>query len=285
MVVQATPEKEGRMKITISVAMMAHPRRAEQVEQILSEIDRRDVDVVWDQCSSRWDTGKRAMLAYDQSCSHHAVIQDDVLVCRDLFAGLAKALAHVPGDVPICGYVGRVRPYAELVTKASATAQKIGASWLTMHCLNWGPLIVVPTAAIPEMIAYSDRLVDIANYDRRLSRYWELSARRPIWYTWPSVVDHRDGPSLVPGRTGTDCGHKHPSRIAHTFLGCDKSALDIDWSGRVVDAEASVSRYSGPGLMRFRNTKTGQELLLPPFSPRVCRLKGLPSWALVPQED
>jgi hypothetical protein len=265
------------MTITLSVAMMAHPRRKAQVKAILKRLDR-DCPVVWDEKSSRWDTGKRAMLAYDPDCTHHAVIQDDVLVCRDLFAGMTKALEHVPDEVPVCGYVGRVRPFAEMVTLAAAVARSRGASWLRMHTLNWGPLIIVPTEAIPEMVTYSDKLKDIPNYDRRLSRYWELGRHLPIWYTWPSVVDHADGPSLVPGRIGTDRAHAARTRVAHTFIGEDESALDIDWSGLSIDAENVIAN---DGRILYRNRGTGETLRLKPFSPRARRLRGLPSWELV----
>lgn len=260
--------------ISISVAMMAHPKRTELVEEIRAQLDR-DVPVVWDERESRWDTGKRAMLAYDPACTHHAVIQDDVIPCRDLFAGLALALRHVPAGVPVCGYVGRVRPYAQLVTCAAAEARARGASWLTMHTLNWGPLIVVPTDAIPEMVAYSDRLRDIPNYDRRLSRFWELQRQVPTWYTWPSLVDHADGPSLVPGRIGTDRSKAAHTRVAHTFLGADQSALDVDWSRTAID----TGRISD-GKVLFRNKVTGRVLELRPGSARARRMAGLPSWEL-----
>lgn len=263
--------------ISLSLAMMAHPRRAEQVGQILAQLDRQDVEVVWDERNNRWDTGRRSMLAYDPRCTHHAVIQDDVLVCRDLFAGVLAALEHVSGDVPVCGYVGRVRPFAEMVTMAAAVAGARGASWLTMHTLNWGPLIVVPTAHIPAMIDHCDTLTEILNYDRRLSRYWELIVGAPTWYTWPSLVDHADGPSLVRGRIGTDRSKAIHTRVAHTFIGEDASALDVDWSGRAIDAE----NICPDGKVVMRNRATGQELRLPLFSARVRRLRGLPSWELV----
>lgn len=261
--------------ITLSAAMMAHPKRAELVEHIRSQLDR-DVPVVWDERGSRWDTGKRAMLAYDSACTHHVVIQDDVIPCRDLFAGLTRALEFVPEDVPVCGYVGRVRPYAALVTCAAAEARAKGASWLLMHTLNWGPLIAVPTAAIPEMIAYCDELKDIPNYDRRLSRFWELKRKVPIWYTWPSLVDHADGLSLVPGRIGTDRSARVHCRVAHTFLGAERSALDVDWSGRAID----TGRLSSDGRLVYRNRVTGRVLELRPSSARARRLQGLPSWEL-----
>lgn len=263
--------------VTLSVAMMAHPKRRALAEQILSRLDRQDVQVVWDEKDNRWDTGRRAMLAYDPACSHHAVIQDDVLVCRDLFAGLRVALEHVPDNVPVCGYVGRVRPYAEMVTLAAMRARAQGASWLQMHTLNWGPLIAVPTREIPDMIEHCDKLTEIANYDRRLSRFWELVRKVPIWYTWPSLVDHADGPSLVKGRFGVDRSGRMVSRVAHSFIGEDSSALDVDWTGLAIDAE----HVSADGKMLYRNRITGEELHLWPFSARVRRLRGLPSWELV----
>ena len=265
------------MTVVLSVAMMAHPNRAKQVEQILAKLDRDDVPVIWDTNGSRWDTGRRAMLAYDPACTHHVVIQDDIIPCRDLIAGLTAALEYVPGDVPVCGYVGRVRPYAAMVTAADRRARATGASWLTMHTLNWGPLIAVPTAVIPEMIAHGDTLKNIPNYDRRLSRFFELQQGVRIWYTWPSIVDHADGPSLVQGRIGTDRAKAIHCRVAHTFIGEEASALEVDWSGPAVDAEAMLTA----DVIVYRNRVTGQELRLKPTSPRVRRLQGLPSWELI----
>ncbi len=262
--------------IRLSVAMMAHPKRAGMVERILSQLDR-ETPVVWDECNNRWDTGRRAMLAFDSKATHHAVIQDDVLVCRDLFAGITQALRHVPDGVPVCGYVGRVRPYAEIVTMAAVVARQKDASWLTMHTLNWGPLIIVPTALIPDMISHCDTLKDIPNYDRRLSRFFELERGVSTWYTWPSLVDHADGPSLVPGRIGTDRANAAHTRVAHTFIGESASALEIDWSGPAIDAEHIAS----DNLVVMRNRLTGQELRLPMHSCRVRRLRGLRSWELV----
>lgn len=262
----------------LSVAMMAHRKREEQVEKICARLDRRP-KIVWDTCDDRWDTGRRAMLAFDPAATHHAVIQDDVLVCRDLFAGVERALPFVPRGVPFCGYVGRVRPYAAVVTMAAEIARRERASWLQMHTLNWGPLIVVPTYLIPDMIAFCDPLKNIPNYDRRLSRFFELDQKASVWYTWPSLVDHADGVSLVPGRNGTDRKKAIAARVAHTFIGEDASALDVEWGGRVVDSD--LRRIPPDARVLYRNKTTGETLRLRPTSPRVRRLQGLPSWELV----
>ena len=228
------------MRVTMSVVIMAHPKRKEQVDAVLAKLDRKDVPVIWDEKNDRWDTGRRSMLAYNPNCTHHLVLQDDILVPRKLIAGFRRALEHTPGDVPVCGYYGRYRPHKELVLETALEAEAAKASFITMHTLNWGPAIAVPTDIIPEMIAYCDPL-DIPNYDRRLSRYWELGRKMRIWYTWPSLVDHADGPSLIPGRMGTDRSERENTRVAHKFVGLEASALDVDWTGPVVDCKRTTA--------------------------------------------
>ena len=67
----------------------------------------------------------------------------------------------------------------------------------------------------------------------------------PVWYPWPSLVDHRESPSLVPGRG-------HSGRVAHQFIGVDTSALTIDFSGSVLRLpNADSYRPGGPTTMLF----------------------------------
>jgi FkbM family methyltransferase len=286
----------------LSLAMMAHPGRKASVERILAALDR-DCTVVWDEKEDRWDTGRRAWLTFDPEATHHAVIQDDVLVCRDLCASIERALAYVPAGAPLSGYVGRVRPQTQEVLRAVAEARALAASFITMRSLNWGPLVVVPTALIPEMIKHCGTLRNVPNYDRRLSRFLELKRGLRVWYTWPSLVDHADGPSMVKGRATTDRRREPLARVAHEFIGEDASALDVDWSCRVVDVDHLLGRAGRNHAGRrqrapvcidrrpaesvkftpvvYRNSGTGEELHLKPWSPRVRRLRGLPSWELV----
>jgi hypothetical protein len=227
------------MTVTLSVAIMAHPMRQMFIPDLLAALGDPDIPVVWDRWADRWDTGRRAMLAYDPACTHHVVIQDDVVPCRDLLEGLVKALERIPSNAPLCGYVGRYKPPPPFLLDAIETASREAASYLTMHTLNWGPLIAVPTDAIPAMIAHGDELPTISNYDRRLSRYWELDRGVRVWYTWPSLVDHRESPSVVPGRPMARPGHPG-GRVADHFLGRDRSALKVNWDGPVVNAAGGL---------------------------------------------
>lgn len=218
-------------KVSLSVAIMAHPKRAAFVEELSARLQGQ-AKVVWDRNDDRWDTGRRSVLAFDENATHHAVIQDDALVASHLIEGVEKLLQHKPHS-PISLYTGKVRPNGPVFARLMQRAQMSGASWLAWPELCWGVGLVFPTSMIEEMIAFCDTK-NIANYDSRLSSYL-MAKQIPTFYSVPSLVDHRSGeanPSLVPGRTGLN-------RVAHQFCGEDTDARTLDWSGpAVIDARA-----------------------------------------------
>lgn len=224
--------RDGRLTVAISAAIMAHPKRRAMVEDLQTRLDR-PVEVVWDEVNDRHDTGARAMAAFDPACSHHLVIQDDVVPCRDLLAGVEAAIAATPGDCPVVFYTGSVRPFRRDIDRAVARAHAQDASWITMRGIYWGPAVALPTAHIEKMLGWylGPEGGWITNYDRRMS-VWYAAREAIVWYSRPSLVDHRGDESL--------CGHPGRQRRAHMFLGADQSALDLAWSGPVVDLPYSA---------------------------------------------
>lgn len=211
----------------ISVAIMAHPRRKDFIPYLLGSLDCEPT-VVWDENNDRWDTGRRSMLAYNQGCTHHLVIQDDAIVCKDLVAGLTDALCHIPDPdgTPVCLYIGRNKPFRYSMAQAASRAERDRAAWVAMTQVHWGVGIMLPIGLIKPMIDYCDTRDEIGNYDRRISR-WVERYQLPVYYTWPSLVDHRGVPSLVKGRASK-------GRYAHNFIGTNASALDQDWGKPVI---------------------------------------------------
>jgi hypothetical protein len=230
--------------LTISVAVMAHPSRRRFVDELTEALDR-PAEVVWDRHNDRWDTGRRSLLAHDPDATHHLVVQDDAIVCRDLVAGLERAV-EFSGDRPVGLYVGKVKPHPEKVAREFRRARDAGSTWLQMEGPTWGVGLVLPTGHIDEIVAYGDRERAIDNYDSKIKWFYHHQAI-PCWYTVPSLVDHRpvaENPSLIDGRTG--------NRRAHLFLGTRVSALGIDWSdqphlpgGPEPDHVAFRSRFTG----------------------------------------
>ena len=214
--------------IRCSVTVMAHPARAAFVGELVAELDR-PATVVWDRFGDRHDTGARALDAGDRTATHHLVVQDDAIVCADLVAGVERALSFVPDGHPLGLYIGRVRPFAGEVTKLVERASD-DTSFVTMPDLNWGVAVAVPAGHLDALVAAvgaTGANVPV-NYDRRMSN-WYAERKVATWYTWPSLVDHRDSPTLVRGH-----GDR---RHAHRFLGTDRSALDVDWSGGIVEMQ------------------------------------------------
>lgn len=221
----------------ISLAVMAHPSRRDFVDQLLPLLDR-EAEVVWDQRNDRWDTGRRSLLAFDSAATHHLVIQDDAIPCRDLVAGAEKMVEHSE-DHPVGLYMGRQDP------KLKALAGQIEeAGWIAHEGPWWGPGLVIPTEHIPELVAWGDEHPEIPNYDRRITR-WYRQAGIACWYSCPSLVDHRpDHVSLVPGRNST-------GRVAARFIGREASALECDWS-------AEPLHVPPPAATQFRHIRTGR---------------------------
>lgn len=233
----------------VSVAVMAHPSRADMVDELTAALDR-PAEVVWDEKSDRWDTGRRAWLTYDPGADYHLVIQDDAIVCRDVVAGLEEALERTPEmGHPVSLYVGRVKPYAAAITEIVEQADDETASWLEMGDINWGVAIALPTYRIDAAIAWGDdNIRRNVNYDRNLSRHF-VGLGLTCYYTWPSLVDHRLAPSLI--------GHGD-HRQAHSFLGADASAIGLDWGGPTIEMTMDRRR---PGV-GFRHVRTGRTVVV-----------------------
>ena len=201
----------------ISAAVMAHPRRQPFVRELLDRIG--EIPVVWDRTDDEWDTGRRALLAFDPAASHHLVIQDDAVPCRDLVVGIDRATT-TSGDQPLGLYVGAVSKAPPSFAALTSQALEGGKPWFAATGPHWGVAICLPTAHIPELVAAMDARSDVPNYDARIAKFY-ANAGIECLYPMPSLVDHRPGPSLYPHRSG--------DRRAHRFIGADTSALDVDW--------------------------------------------------------
>lgn len=232
----------------LSAAIMAHPARSGEVEQLLSSLDRA-VPVNWDEDTGPpsgkadrvWRTARGAWMLADPEADWHAVIQDDAVPCADFLAGLERALEHVPPDAVVSPYLGTGRNVPIRWEAMARAADSAGASWVRTQKLMWGVCILLPTRLIPEMIERADRRAGIPD-DMRVAGWAERTGRE-VWYPWPSLVDHRKVPSLTK--------HRSSDRVARRWH--SGSALDLTWSGVVVSDPILTRRRaqrSGPSRLR-----------------------------------
>lgn len=237
----------------LSVKIMAHKKRARHIPGLLERLGLTEADVIWDRRSDRWDTGRRAWEAVDQTADFGCVLQDDALVPLDFIAGMEKALTYLPERALVSPYTGTRRPSASRVERAVKEARKADVSWIRMPSLNWGVGIIAPTDIINRMLPWCDKQT-YPNYDRRIGRYAIDMLRLPTYCTWPSLVDHRDDASLV--------GHGQ-GRKAHQFLGEDVSALSVNWDSTYVDLSPKTvvgRRFPQRPVASALNTQSGEEI-------------------------
>lgn len=227
----------------LSASIMAHPNRADSVRDLEKALDRPaaihwdregapsgNADRIWRQARAAWEMA-------DPTADFHVLLQDDAVPCANFLAGLERALEHAPPGAVVSPYLGDGRNVPIRWRALADAAESRGAAWVRSDRLMWGVCIVLPVTLIPEMIAYADRRAGVPD-DMRVAGWAERRAGE-VWYTWPSLVDHRRVPSLTKHRAADRVARRH-----HTG-----SALDLVWSGPVVTDPMTARRNpirSGP---------------------------------------
>lgn len=181
-------------EIKISCAIMAHPSRKEQADKLYNRLCKQgfhSVSLVYDKTDNEWDTGSTALQSHTDS-DWHIVVQDDAIVDYRTFGDNVRSfLNHLPktynGDPRILSfYTGTVKPYLERVELAIQAAKATNASFIEHDTLYWGVGIAIPTDAIQSIV---DTESNIPEYDARIGE-WCKNNNVPVYYTYPSIVDH-----------------------------------------------------------------------------------------------
>ncbi len=124
------------------------------------------------------------------------VLEDDAQPVTGFNTQAEQALTAAPEPV-VSFYLGQTRPHRwqqERITPAIPQADRADANWLiTTHVLH--------AVAIALHVDLREDWLDFAHsnplpIDERLSA-WCLVRDHKVAYTWPSLVDHADGPTLI----------------------------------------------------------------------------------------
>lgn len=222
--------------VKVSVSVMAHPKRKRFVQELLALLDG-PAQVIWDTANDRWDTGRRALLASRPDATHHLVIQDDVLPCRELLAACHRLLHFVPDGHPVSLYMGRSRTEPRRFNMGTVTraARHKGARFAVFEGPWWGQGVIVPTSEIPGVVAFGDSHPHITNYDHRIAYYF-VERGISCYYTMPSLIEHRygpDNPSLL--------DHHGLNRRAAWFVGTDQGAAEFGWDRTITPRDLPSS--------------------------------------------
>ena len=208
--------------VDLDYAIQHHPARADLIPPLLEAIGGRPEHVVTDpypDAPGDWPTARLAWLSYHPEATHHMVMEDDIIPCRDLLAGVAEAVAHRP-ERAICLYANK---------KEIEDAREKGWSWVYCRGTYYNnQAVVLPTGWIDAFVSHGDEealFPDPIGIDTRLRSFLGIIGER-VLYTVPSLVEHgQPGGSLL--------WKDQPmlrKRTARWWIGPEASPLDIDWT-------------------------------------------------------
>ena len=136
-----------------------------------------------------------------------ALEDDAVLATDNLKAQLRQALPLAPSGL-VSLYLGRQRPpqYQPAIATAVRAADDADASWIVGTRLLHAVGYAIRTDLLPSLLDFPLTLP----IDEHISAWAQLHGH-VVSYTWPSLVDHADLPTVVAHRDGEP---RPPGRVA-----------------------------------------------------------------------
>jgi len=176
----------------VTWSVMAHPARLWQARPLATLLG---ATLVMDDGGGENATADRAWSACPPDSTWHIVVQDDAVPVPHVVQQARDALSEAPTEV-VSFYYGTGYPTGVSAAAMAATgrADEAGAGWMIGHRLCWGVAVALRAELVPAMLAAV--APSAVPYDRRLA-IWAVTHGLPVGYTWPSLFDHADGPSLV----------------------------------------------------------------------------------------
>ena len=185
--------------VKIHIAVVAHHARAALAEKLAAEVGADHVSLD----SGTRGAGANHRAAWSWHQAHPAdwaiTLEDDAIPCKDFREQAAAALEHAPARL-VSLYLGRVRPehWQDTIEKALQRAQKAKACWITdKHSLH--AVGICADQRSIQMALYALALYSVYPPDEALGLYTYRN-QIDVAYSVPSLVDHADEDSLIPGK-------------------------------------------------------------------------------------
>ena len=214
--------------VVLSVCILAVRERQERARILMEQIGApgEHVDIVFDERrAGPWLAGQHAWERRLPNATHHLVLEDDALVCRDLYEG-AKAMLRAVPDAPVMLYA-TTPPGADA---AYRHAMATGRHWVRTHGF-WTVAPVLPVGLIEPIFDWArnhTRPDWDDSYDKRLSVAVQVLGIKSM-VAVPSPVSHDWSiPSIR--------GHDHMKDLWQPIPSLEEaSALEIDWECGAAD--------------------------------------------------
>lgn len=204
----------------IPIAVIAHPKREKLANKLAQQVNADTV------C---WDAGKIGAsrnhiqawqwFSSDTNADYGCIIEDDILPCAHFRQNLEKAVKNSPAPI-LSLYLGRDRPPHRQQDIARVIAAPVSYYTDTdlLSCQGY-----VIRADLFEMWEQIQSRVHLLPIDEAIS-HWAKTMGVPIAYTRFSLVDHRDGPTLIADHGD---GEGRNGKTSVWTPDCDPSGKDL----------------------------------------------------------
>lgn len=220
----------------LSVAVFTVPSRAARLQRLLDSIPE-PIAIVTDPGEGHWPTAQRAWRAYDRDATHHLVLQDDIVACRDFI----PAVRQIVGMHPLGVY-----SFFSFWKRGRELAEQGNGFWLQLRQCSYAQALCLPVPWIDEWLMWDRTYL---RQDR-----WTDDNRLGLWCQQHSLLVHTTVPSLVqheaPSDSVVDPAMNNKRRVSpyyfHDLYDMEASALELDWTygfpGPVCGGSASFYR-------------------------------------------
>jgi len=193
------------------IGIVAHTARAPQARKLKDAVGAAYVSVDNGTlgCDRNHQRTWRWLAAHAADHPWAVILEDDAVPCEGFPHQLRAALAAAPPNAGVVSlYLGRQRPPQAQYAVQDAVQRAIAADacWITSGHLIHAVAVAVRTELLPSLIEYLDPELPS---DEGLDDWISTTTR--VAYTYPSLVDHADGPTLFAHPDGQT---RPPGRIA-----------------------------------------------------------------------
>lgn len=182
----------------VAIGVVAHHARADQAHALMETVGAQYLSM--DNGALGVNGNHRKVWSYlaKQDTDFSIVLEDDAEPVEGFRDQLEQALTAAPTPI-VSLYLGNPKHWdlfqerKQRILAAGTQADTEDACWLTTQELLHGVAICIRAPLIRAMLeGIPDKAIDYA------IREWAKQEGHHIGFVWPSLVDHRDGPTLLP---------------------------------------------------------------------------------------
>ena len=165
--------------------------------------------------SGCWPNARRCwMNGLAAKSTHHLVMSDDTLPCRNFIQAVKEMISHKPDEIITLWNMRKI------VLEAAAA----GSSWYTTNEGVMGLATLMPVDVLADFLRWEKAHIDpdCPHDDARIAAFIRARHRR-VWHPCPNLCEHRaPNDSLL--------GYNNCRKVSKLFIGLDADPLDIDWT-------------------------------------------------------